>query len=514
MRSFSIGYSFIAIYMPLAVISSLAFLLKGFLPLSPAPLLVCGVLGALAASLYCDFMTAPTGDADTKTSRAAADIRSLIMLLLLAYGISSLLRRTQPWGERFLPDPSTILALVGTFYVWTSVISLKKLFKIRRRFESFTKLYQGEHLHKALFDDADLLQIIDREISGTKRNYLVQFVIVGIVLSVNIAYKIPIPPVLYLFLAAVLAGGICIYGFFGVMRREHHYAAEGLTLSSFDRAKHILGIGLFSALSIVVAVVLSSNRSLFPLSLITGFLDLVFNLLRGVVGLFVAFSGLLRKLFPKPSPETSDPEPLDLNSLSLILGEAEASGSSLFWTWFKYGLIIIAAAVLIRFMISPLLNRGKGSTDKMTFRRKLWRIAAEWFRGVPSGLAFFLAFIRNRGTAQKLRRRNPDAGEIHRAAGAVLGACSPAKKREMKHSATLFARLIIWGGEVRQVAWKPAHAPGEYCSLLAASAPQNEGIIRCGELFEKALYSATVLSEAERDEFKYLVEEITSFADN
>jgi hypothetical protein len=43
---------------------------------------------------------------------------------------------------------------------------------------------------------------------------------------------------------------------------------------------------------------------------------------------------------------------------------------------------------------------------------------------------------------------------------------------------------------------------------------QNEGIIRCGEIFEKALYSATVLSEVERDEFKYLVEEITCFADN
>jgi hypothetical protein len=111
-------------------------------------------------------------------------------------------------------------------------------------------------------------------------------------------------------------------------------------------------------------------------------------------------------------------------------------------------------------------------------------------------------------------------------AGAILGAYSSAKKREIKQSVTLFARLIIWGGEVRQVVWKPSHAPGEYCCLLAASSPQTpetenlgpflepdrlkEAIIHCGELFEKALYSAEVLSDDERGEFKDLVEMITS----
>jgi hypothetical protein len=69
--------------------------------------------------------------------------------------------------------------------------------------------------------------------------------------------------------------------------------------------------------------------------------------------------------------------------------------------------------------------------------------------------------------------------------------------------------------------WKPALAPGEYCCLLAASATEtsanadelkrlNEGIIHCGELFEKALYSADALSDAENSMFKSLIEEITS----
>jgi hypothetical protein len=74
---------------------------------------------------------------------------------------------------------------------------------------------------------------------------------------------------------------------------------------------------------------------------------------------------------------------------------------------------------------------------------------------------------------------------------------------------------------VRGVTWKPAFAPGEYCGVLAASAQEtpinadelkhlNEGIIHCGELFEKALYSEDALSDTESGVFKSLVEEITS----
>jgi len=90
----------------------------------------------------------------------------------------------------------------------------------------------------------------------------------------------------------------------------------------------------------------------------------------------------------------------------------------------------------------------------------------------------------------------------------------------MRRSVTLFARLIIWGSEVCNVDWKPSYAPGEYCNILSVSMATavatsalesiGEKIIRCGELFEQALYSAEVLSAAEQREFKDLVEEITS----
>jgi len=192
----------------------------------------------------------------------------------------------------------------------------------------------------------------------------------------------------------------------------------------------------------------------------------------------------------------------------------------------KYGLIVLAAAGFVMFMISPLLERRKHSAGNLKFHERLMRIIAEWFKGMLTVLSSFYAFLKNGKSSRKLKKRGE---EIRRTAATILNVYSQAKKQNMRRSVTLFARLIIWGGEVCHVDWKPSYAPGEYCGILAVSAavsakdaPENShdggssikylsgGIIRCGELFEQALYSADVLSDAEQQEFKNTVEEITS----
>jgi hypothetical protein len=187
-----------------------------------------------------------------------------------------------------------------------------------------------------------------------------------------------------------------------------------------------------------------------------------------------------------------------------------------FLAWLRYGFIIIATSLFILFMISPLLNRVSSSAE-LTFRERLGRIITELFKGLLAGLVSLFTFFKSRNIVQKLRK--PGAEEIQRMTGAVLRAYSQAKKSDMKRSVTLFAQLIIWGSEVRSVIWRPTHAPGEYCNLLASSAPpnsevslwhRNKEIIRCGEIFEKALYSNEVLSDVERKEFSDLIEGITA----
>jgi hypothetical protein len=548
-------YTLLALYMPLSILIALVFLTGSFLPLPAASIIISGCISAAAASLYCDFMK------DVKSSRIAANIRGGIIIMGIFYILTSLFRRELPGEGRFLPDLANSTPSLGALYAWYSVVSLKQLFSARKRFEIYTELYRGEQLQKALIEDSGLLRYTDEEIIKKRRYYFAQLIIIAIFTFVNVINKIHVSPVLYLLLTVILAGGVCIGGFFEVMRWEQYYAGEGIALSLADRLKRIGGMGIFTLLCIVCAILAASDKSLLPFSAVTGFLAWFFSLFRR---LFLPFAG---------NYETPSFEPMELSPFLPLLEESEP-GPVLKWLaeygamLLKYLLIILAAAGFIRFMVSPLLNRGKSAAEKLTFREKLIRIIAEWFREALTALASFYTLLKDGKKRQKSGKHT--AEEIGRTAAAILGAYSPAKKRDIRRSVTLFARLIIWGGEVRQVVWKPAHAPGEYCGILAATSAEkaemsnknflprsntefhgekgenhtkapwnskltagqqtsvvnsysldtpvpdgflkriNEGIIRCGELFEQAIYSAEVLSAAERDEFRNLVEHITS----
>jgi len=494
------GYSLLALYMPVTVLIAQVFIVDTLFPaVFPVVLLIAsGGVSALAASFYCDFMK------DAKASRVAANIRGGIIVLMIFYIFSSLLRTEIPWKERFMPNLSNITVSAGALFTWVSVLSLKRLFSARKLFEIYTETYEGEQLQKVLFEDSGLVQYTDTQVIKARRNYLLQLIITGILTIIVVYFRGALPLPLYIFLMVILAGGIGIFGFFGIIRWEQYYAGEGINLSARERSKRILGMGIFSLLAVIAALLLASDKSILSLSLITSF--------------FAWLLGLLRRS-PRPLEETAETrgfESIEIMPPSFFPLEEDASPS--IWIqllkyvliFLKYGVIIFLAVNFILFMISPLLNRGRNFSGRWAFFRRLSRIIAELFKGIWNGLVSFLAYLKGDKTTFKLRKYG--AEEIRLTAETLIGAYSQAKKRDMKQSVTLFARLIIWGGEVRHVVWKPVYAPGEYCAILAAAdnTPDNENIIRCGELFEQALYAAEVLSDAERQEFKNLVEKITA----
>jgi hypothetical protein len=186
----------------------------------------------------------------------------------------------------------------------------------------------------------------------------------------------------------------------------------------------------------------------------------------------------------------------------------------------KYGFIILIIALFIKFMITPILNR-KEVYKEMSFTQRLIYTIKEWYNGILTAIHSFINSIREFKSRMKLDNND----KIRLASEKILSAYSPAKKHDIYRSVTLFARLIVWGSKKRNVNWKSSFAPGEYCIILSSSPPvvqeieteeklslelQNKGIIRCGEIFEKALYSAKALSSLERKEYKNLVESITS----
>jgi hypothetical protein len=173
-------------------------------------------------------------------------------------------------------------------------------------------------------------------------------------------------------------------------------------------------------------------------------------------------------------------------------------------------------------MIRPLFFRSPAAPDKVPLGIKLFRIIVRWFLNL--GPALGRLFSRLGGGDGSVRMGRLDGGRIDSMAADLLAAYSPAKKRDMRGSVTLFARLIVWGTEPRGVSWKPSAAPGEDCARLSnavssGAAPAEDGadagtlapaILRCGELFEEAIYSPRILSKEERLEFKELIEKICS----
>jgi hypothetical protein len=456
---------------------------------------------------------------DEKASRTAADIRGGIVLTAVCYILSSLFTGAVPWNKKFLPDIQNILPSIGVLFLWTSVISLKQLFVARKYFETYTELYKGEKLQEVLFEDSALIQYTDENISKRARNYFLQLFLLAFLAVLCAIFKITLPLALNFLLFVILVGAIWICGFVGIIKRELFHAAEGIVLPASGRIRLMLAMIVFTLLCFTAAVIFTPGKDILPFSLIIRFF-------------LWLFPRRDRQFVPPERPVISE-NPIGMGFPENFPGSDEIAQPSIlsiifgyFLSFMKYTLIILASIGFIRFMVAPLFDRWNVS-GKLPFYKRFFGIIAEWFREALAAIVSFFASLKQGIGNSKLRKYS--AEEIRRAEEDLFGAYSPEKRRGMKQSVTLFARLIIWGNDARGVAWKPALAPGEYCSILAASAHEasvgspagspastdelkrvNEGIIRCGELFEKALYSAQVLSDTENGVFKSLVEEITS----
>ena len=502
-------YSILAIYMPLSALAAFISLIE---VLSSANLhsvfFVTGsAAGAIAASFYFDFMK------DIRGSHKPANIRGGIIIVILIYFITSLCFIKGNFNETFMPNFVNIPASVCALYTWIYVIILKQLFYARKQFEAITEKYEGQLLKVKLFEDSALLRYTDENINKVKSGYFFQLAIIGMLALSCAVLRISIPLPLYFLLVIILIGGVCINGLFAVIKWEQYYAGEGINLCGNDRIKRILAIIILSLCGFVMAIFLSSEKSIIPISVILAFLAWLFSLFR-------------RNPVQAEQPQSYDPFVSEGIPQGLPQFVEETVTSPIWELILKYGqiilkysLIILASALFIKFMISPLLDRV--DLKDLPFFRRLILIIKEWYASIKNVISSFFTYLK-KNKDMKLDRFNEE--DINRAAGNILNAYSAGKRRDVQKSVTLFARLIIWGANTRDVIWKPSHAPMEYCIILCGASPdtdasadndvliqkQNENIIRCGQLFEKALYCAQTLSNEEKKDFKKAIEEITS----
>jgi hypothetical protein len=502
-------YALLAVYIPLSVLigllPSLNFLWSLAFGPVPASLWFCTcLLSGVIASIYWAIIK------KSKADHTAANIRGSILVLIGIYTLGSLIRSGLSLGERFIPSFSNLLTSIFAFIIWFTVLFAKRVFEGQELIASYTRAYDGEKLRQIMLQDSGLMSEADQDMKKLIARYRIFFVLPFVLLAVCGILGMSLSVTFAAALAFLFLAGISIIAFLGFLRREYAYAAEGLVFTTRPKALFAGVIVIFA--SAALALLLSSGRSILPFDIIV---DLLRRLLAFLNGLF---TGEPVEMPPRSEAALEQQMPAGMpREFFEMMGESK---SSRFWDYVQYAAIALVVFLFISFMINPLLNRSKIFRGAGTWPKKIAAFLKAWFKAFASGLKGFYFSLREGAGG----RRIPDSSVLRGIADDLLEGYSAAKRRDMRRSASLFARLIYWGTEVLRVNWKPSHAPIEYCSLLATAvdgeAADNSpslqdgsiiyAITRAGALFDKALYSSQPLTHPERDEFKALVEMVTS----
>jgi hypothetical protein len=512
-------YALLSLYIPVSVfcgvLPSLVFLIEMLAPV-PQSFWFCSALSSgIIASLYWAAVK------KSKADHTEANIRGAILMVIAVYCIGSLFRFGIPLGARFIPSlhnlPSCIIALL----IWFPVLSVKRIFEGQEIFVSYTRLYEGEKLRQIILEHAGIMSETDSAMKKLFTYYRTLFAVPFVLFIICSFFGMAFNMGLVIFFTLYFLAGILIICFLNFLRREYAFAAEGLVFNSRPKALMTGAIIVFA--SAFTSFLFSSDRSLLPFELI---MDLLRRLLVFLEALFL-LPPLEAPRFPEPIFMQPPPQGFP-SELMEMMGEAKPSP---FWDYLKYFVIALVALAFIWFMINPLLGRTRLFMGIKSLHKKIFHSLKIWLKSLALSFKYFIYAIRQ-GTGG---RKIPNAAALRNLEADILAGYSAAKKRDLRRSISLFARLIYWGQEVLKVTWRPSYTPLEYCRLLAfandeiknsdktkssgetktsdeAQLPKidrNPAILRAGELFEKALYSADPLTRKERDEFQTLVETVT-----
>jgi spore maturation protein SpmA len=512
-------YRVLALYLPWSVIvtllpTTLALIHRLapdlILPSGPAlgtAIFIPALLAGAAVTVYLEFL-------DPRTSHSSAHIRGVVLACAGVYLLASILSFRLHMGLPglaliFLPGLRNVSASLVTLYIWIFVIYLRDLFRVRELFESHTRRYRGEDLQRVMLEDSAIMSGGVERFHWTIGFYGFQLALVFLLALICGLLKAPLPLYLRILIILVLTGAAVIFSLLDQFRQEQFFAGEGISAPKAERRKR-LGAGIaFCGGAGILAALCASNSNILPISIITAFFAWLAQL-------------LARRRVPEIPPAMPElprgfgPQPMDMAKL---LGVEESEP----WPFLDYLPYIVLAVLIVAFlwfMIKPLFTLSPGS-GKIPLLLRVARLFTGGFAGLRQSLRDFFASLGKRGSAVGIKISDND---IRNMTEDLLANWSRARKRELRQSLNLFARLILWGGQNYQTVWKPSVGPGEFCAILAAAERTAAGssattqaeqaaltadILRCGEIFEEALYGPRPPDKKARREFRELVEKIT-----
>jgi hypothetical protein len=578
-------YRVLALYLPwsilLCLLPPVLALIHRLLPqlslsgpvLAPAVYLPVLLISA-AVTVYLELL-------DPRTNHGGAHIRGAVLSILAAYLFSSTVLAVpkavssipkvplglQEAARQFLPGLGNITAVLAVLYLWIFVIRLRDLFRAREIFEYHLRRYRGEELRRVMLEDSGVLAGLETQVRSMTRHYSIQLGIVFLLVLICDIVGAPLLLFQRILTMLVIAAAAAIFSLLNLFCQEQYFAGEGIAVPAPERRRRMGAGVLFCAGAGILSALCALGANLLPFSAIIAFFAWLARLL--------SRPGEAQRTIEMPQQEPS--VSFNPRDIAQVLGVEETEPWPL-WNYLPHIILTLIIAAFLWFMVKPLFG-PRGESEKLPFILRLARL----FRGALKSLRLALVnfFGSLRGGAGIHIGKSPQE-KLTDLTGELLAGLSGARKRELRQSLNLFARLILWGQQNHHTTWKPSMGPGEFCAILArkvqlsglpenfeggppaklarlpprpgpavpafpplrgphqktsaASLPAQEPdpsgppqrpqeptaatlpsaeitlpaeILRCGEIFEEALYGPRLPDKETRQEFRRLVEKIT-----
>lgn len=481
----------IAFAFPLIFLLSFASLLHDALPFIPAPgaffMAVVAAGGIMSLSLSAVFRIERAG---TK-----ARTQTLALALLALYGLGVALN-PEPFPDRLMPGMEQVFAMLcfAEQWIWSGMI--ESFFTDRELLLEAVEGKTGNELYADMRDEGFLLSSVFYEIQGVSllctlsSGFLFTLTALACIIWIELSAMTIICVSLFFFLLLLIQAVLRFY------EEEQLYAGLGLsdafalTRRKF-RAAFVLLLGCAGT-----AMTVSSDKPVLPPTIFLRLLALLERL----------FAGLNRgaAIPPMPRPRNSD------RTAQLLRELAEAAGTGgpdLSWLVDVLKYVSIVALVLgtLYFLFGSFFRR-----DWKDFWRD--KRLMKYLRAFLLALRDLWETLRDGGNERGSKApRSSSAAAFRDSIRSLIHPSKTLGKRlEIGRLTKEFLKIVDWGDE-RGIACRSSWAPGEYAGELSKSFPVAErDLALAANLFEKALYSASLLEREEEQRFTQAVKAVLS----
>ena len=199
-----------------------------------------------------------------------------------------------------------------------------------------------------------------------------------------------------------------------------------------------------------------------------------------------------------------------MESFKNLLDDSNGSGWDLRWIYFffKYAILTGIFVGTLWFLFGSFFKR---EFKNFLMDGKPWKYLKLFFTAVRNLAVSIIRRICSIGSGDardKIEATHSRADYEKSIKEKIRPGKSREKKIEIGKLTEQFLRIVDWGDE-RGIEYRPAWAPCEYATVLSrSSAAAADDLARAATLFEKALYSLSILTKHEKDLFMRSVEAV------